>query len=309
MGGIDPILLLGGALLAVGVIVAFAIESATRVDEDGEPLPKKSLRDWFRQGFGEAADRRLSKDDRGKALKTMLEVSGFKMRPAEWLAIVGGAAVLLGVVVGIWQGLVLGLLFVIFGPLFGYLWLRLKVSKAQSAFEEQLPETLQLLAGSLRAGMSFVQALSAVGHEAPAPTKEEIRKVLTENRLGRSVVSSLRDVVMRMDSQDFDWVVSAVEVHQEVGGNLADVLERVAATIRARNRVRGQVKALSAEGRLSGVILAILPPGVFGIMYMSNRPYAARLIEETTGQIILGIALLFVAMGSVWLHRMARFKF
>ncbi|MDH3236839.1 MAG: type II secretion system F family protein, partial [Alphaproteobacteria bacterium] len=225
------------------------------------------------------------------------------------LAIIGGVSLLVGVAAGVFRGALLGLIAVLFGPFAGWSYLKIKVGKAKAAFEEQLPETLQLLAGSLRAGMSFVQALSAVGHEAPAPTKEELRKVLTENRLGRSVVNSLHDVVVRMDSKDFDWVVAAVEVHQEVGGNLADVLERVAATIRARNRVKGQVKALSAEGRLSGVILAILPPGVFMIMYMSNREYAARLIEEQTGQIILGSAMLLVAMGSVWLHRMARFKF
>ncbi len=309
MGGISPVLLLGGGLLVVGVLIAFLIESSTRTNEDGEPVQKKSLREWFATGVGQAADRKLSKDSRGIELKTMLEVSGWKLRPAEFLAIIGGVSLLVGLAAGVLQGALLGMIAVGFGPVVGWAYLKIKVGKAKAAFEEQLPETLQLLAGSLRAGMSFVQALSAVGHEAPAPTKEELRKVLTENRLGRSVTSSLRDVVRRMDSSDFDWVVAAVEVHQEVGGNLADVLERVAATIRARNRVKGQVKALSAEGRLSGVILALLPPGVFLIMYSSNRDYAERLLTETTGQLILAAASALVLMGSVVLHRMARFRF
>lgn len=309
MSGIDPILLLGGGLLVVGVLFAFSIESSTRTNDDGDPVAKKSLREWFAAGVGQAADRKLSKDSRGIELKTMLEVSGWKLRPAEFLALIGGVSLLVGVAAGVFQGALLGVVAVVFGPVIGWMYLKIKVGKAKAAFEEQLPETLQLLAGSLRAGMSFVQALSAVGHEAPAPTKEELRKVLTENRLGRSVTGSLRDVVRRMDSSDFDWVVAAVEVHQEVGGNLADVLERVAATIRARNRVKGQVKALSAEGRLSGVILAILPPGVFMIMYSSNRDYASRLLTETTGQLILAAASVLVLMGSVVLHRMARFRF
>ncbi len=308
IGGIDPYLFWGGLLVLAGAGAAFAIESATR-EIDAEAAADASLLEKFRSGVGDAADRRLERSGLAEAVRTKLEVVGAKMRPVEFFGIVALASVLFGVLGLFFAGSTALIAGVLLPPVLAIIVLNRKVKQQRKAFSDQLPEMLQLLGGSLRAGMSFTQAMSAVGHESPPPAKEEIRKVLTENRLGRSFVESMRDVAHRMDSQDFEWVVSAVEVHEDVGGNLADVLDRVAQTIRARNRVRGQVRALSAEGRMSGHVMTALPPGVVLIMWVSNRPYIEELTTTSLGHKLIGVALLLLAMGSLWLRKMAAFKF
>ena len=307
-GGLDPVLFWGAVLVLVGSGVAFAIESATR-EIDPEAAEQASLIEKFRSGVGDAADKRLEKTGFAQAVRTKLEVVGATMKPFEFFGLVAVAGVV-GAVVGSFflgtMGTILGLAL---PPVAALFLLNRKVRKQRAAFADQLPEMLQLLGGSLRAGMSFTQALSAVGHESPPPAKEELRKVLTENRLGRSFVESLRDVARRMESQDFEWVVSAVEVHEDVGGNLADVLDRVASTIRARNRVRGQVKALSAEGRMSGLVMTALPPCVVGLMWVTNPDYIGELFGDPLGHKLLAIAGTLLFLGSIWLRRMAQFKF
>lgn len=306
--GIDPALFWGGLLVAVGVAVAFIIESSTR-EIDPEVAEQESLLDKFRSGVGEAADRRLERSGLAQAVRTQLEVVGSKMKPFEFFGLVLLAAVGAAIAGQVAFGPIGALGGLVVPQLLALFLLKRKVRKQREAFADQLPEMLQLLGGSLRAGMSFTQALSAVGHESPPPAKEELRKVLTENRLGRGFVESLRDVAHRMESQDFEWVVSAVEVHEDVGGNLADVLDRVASTIRARNRVRGQVRALSAEGRMSGLVMALLPPAIVLLMWVTNPDYIGELFGNTLGHQLIGAATGLLLMGSFWLRRMAKFRF
>ncbi|MDH3752598.1 MAG: type II secretion system F family protein [Acidimicrobiia bacterium] len=306
LGGVDPMLAAGGVLVLLGMMAAFMIESATREVEEDE---QESLLNRLRSGVGEAADRRLERTGFAASTRVKLEVVGATMKPAEFFGIVILAGLGLAVILGFLLGGFTPILGLVVGPVFALMILNRKVRKSRQAFEDQLPEMLQLLGGTLRAGMSFVQALSAVGHESPPPAKEELRKVLTENRLGRGFVESLRDVAIRMDSDDFSWVVSAVEVHEDVGGNLADVLDRVAQTIRARNRVRGQVRALSAEGRMSGLVMSLLPPGVVGLMFVTNREYVAELTKSSLGHTLIAIAVGLLLVGSFWLRKMAQFRF
>lgn len=312
VGGVDPLLLWGGVLVLLGLVLAFTIESQTReIDPEieAEIADKASALGRLRSGMGARADRQLRQAGMATAVRTKLEVVGAKMRPAEFFGLVGVFTVVASAAIFTNRGPLSGLAALVIVPYFSLGLLNRKVKQQRAAFGEQLPEMLQLLAGSLRAGMSLTQALAAVGHESPSPAREEIRKVMTENRLGRGFVESMREVAERMDSNDFEWVVSAVEIHEDIGGNLADVLDRVASTIRARNRVQGQVKALSAEGRMSGHVMTVLPPGVFMIMGIANPSYAAELTSNPEGHKVLAVAVGMLFCGGVWLRKMAKFKF
>jgi tight adherence protein B len=154
-----------------------------------------------------------------------------------------------------------------------------------------------------------MQAVSTVGAESASPTREEFGRVVVENQLGRSVEDSLRAMAERMDNDDLRWVVEAIDIQYEVGGNLAEVLDTVAETIRDRAQVHRQVKALSAEGRLSAVILISLPFGLAGLIAVVSPEYLADLTGTTLGRIMIGVALVLIGIGAVWIRRIVRVEF
>jgi tight adherence protein B len=256
-----------------------------------------------------AVDRVIERRGRGAFVRRALDSAGIAMRPAEfvvlaltsaWTAFVAGA-VLAGVTVGVAVACL---------TLAGF---RLVVSartrRRRDRFAEQLGDTLQLMAGSLRTGYALSQALDTVAREAEAPTSEEFRRLVMENRLGRDLADSLRALSERMKNVDFDWVVQAVAIHREVGGDLAEVLDKVGETIRDRSRIRRQVKALSAEGRFSAVVLFLLPFGLAAVLAISNPEYLGELTGRTGGRILLGAAAALMAAGGVWLRALARPQF
>ena len=170
-------------------------------------------------------------------------------------------------------------------------------------FESQLPDTLTLLSTSLRAGYSLLQAVEAVASEAPDPTAREFGRAVAEIRLGRQVVGGLEGVADRTGSEDFTWAVMAIEIQREVGGNLSEVLQTVADTMLQRNRLRGEVKALTAEGRISAMVLSGLPFALFGFLYLSNPDYLTPLVSQLTGWIALGVGGVLIAAGIFWMAK------
>jgi tight adherence protein B len=170
-------------------------------------------------------------------------------------------------------------------------------------FNTALPDTLQLLASSLRAGFSFLQGVEAVSKEARPPMGNELNRVMVEARLGRPVEDALADCADRMQSPDFDWAVMAVRIQREVGGNLAELLETVGATMVERERLRRDVKSLTAEGRVSAIVLAIMPPGLGTMFYITNPTYMKVLFDKTGGQIALGLATTAALIGFVWMKK------
>ena len=163
------------------------------------------------------------------------------------------------------------------------------------ASKPNCPDTLTLISTSLRAGYSLLQAVEAVAAEAPEPTSREFGRAI--------VVQSLEGIAERMRSDDFEWAVMAIEIQREVGGNLAEVLQIVAETMLQRNRLRREVKALTAEGRISAIVLGSMPIGLFAFLFTTNRTYLAPLIEETAGRVAIGIGLGLLAVGILWLRK------
>jgi tight adherence protein B len=213
---------------------------------------------------------------------------------------------LLGLVIG---GVLLALLLSAVVPLGAKLLLKFRAGRRQAAFADQLDDSLQLMAGSLRAGHSLLRAVDSVSQEAAAPTSEEFSRIVNETRVGRDLNEALDEVADRMGSDDFIWVAQAIAIHREVGGNLAEVLDAVGHTIRERNAIRRQVKALSAEGKLSAVVLMALPFGVTGFISITNPAYLSRFTESLVGYGMLGGAAVMLLVGGLWLKKTVAIKF
>ncbi|HEV7188648.1 MAG TPA: type II secretion system F family protein [Blastococcus sp.] len=203
----------------------------------------------------------------------------------------------------------LGLLMLVVVPFGARLLVRFKVGRRQAAFADQLDDSLQLMASSLRAGHSLLRAVDAVSQDAASPTAEEFARIVNETRVGRDLSDSLDEVAERMGSDDFTWVAQAIAIHREVGGNLAEVLDAVGHTIRERNAIRRQVKALSAEGKLSAIVLGALPFAIMGFISLTNPSYLAKFTQSFMGYAMLGAAVVLMVVGMFWLKKTVAIRF
>ncbi|MGZ4690876.1 MAG: type II secretion system F family protein [Acidimicrobiia bacterium] len=254
----------------------------------------------------ELAERALQRSDRERLLNTALDRAGIDMRAPEFAVLVLSTAVAAGFVGMILGGILLAVVAFAIAVASFAATVNVKATRRRKAFEEQLPDSLALIAGGLRAGHSLPQAVDALAQESEAPTCDEFRRVLFETQLGHSLPVALRSLAERIRSEDFEWVVQAIEIQQDVGGDLAAVLDNVTRTIRDRNRVSRQIDTLTAEGRLSAIILFCLPVGMFIFMKVSNPAYFDELTNTLAGNVMLigGCALLVV--GGLWLRRIIR---
>jgi tight adherence protein B len=184
--------------------------------------------------------------------------------------------------------------------------LRVITSRRRKKFNAQLPDALTTLSGSLRAGRSVGQAMEAISREMGDPIGRELRKVVAEVRLGRALHDTLNDAAERIGSEDFRWAVLAMQIQAEVGGNLAELLDQVAATMRERSRMRGEVKALTAEGRASAMLLVVMVPALGGVMALMNPDYMAPLFSTSTGRIMLGVSTVMIGGGYFWMNSMVK---
>ncbi|MCB5292797.1 type II secretion system F family protein [Arthrobacter sp. SO3] len=238
-----------------------------------------------------------------------LEEAGLRIGQADYILLLGCIAVTAGGIGFVLAGWGLALLFVLLTPIAGILFLSIMAGRRRAKFEAQLGDTVQMLSGGLRAGHSLLRAVDAVAQESDAPTSEEFARLVNETRLGRDLKDSMADAAGRLRSEDFDWTAQAIEIHREVGGDLAEVLDHVGATIRERMQIKGQVKSLSAEGKLSAYILIALPVGIFLFLSITNPGYLGVLYTSVLGWIMLGFAVVLLAVGSFWLSRVVKIKF
>jgi tight adherence protein B len=181
--------------------------------------------------------------------------------------------------------------------------------KKRRQFEAMLPDTLQLLASTLRAGYSLMQGVEAISQEVDEPMGRELRRVVTEARLGRPLEDALEAVAGRMDSKDFAWAVMAIRIQREVGGNLSELLMTVAETMTQRERLRREVKTLTAEGRISSYVLGLLPLALGVVMYVLNHDYMTVMFNETIGRIMLAGGAVLMVGGFVWMQKIVKIDF
>jgi len=236
-----------------------------------------------------------------------LEAAGLPLRTAEWLLIhvASGAGTALFLMLLSGGGLAASMLGLILG--LGVPWgvLVIRQGRRESAFLAQLPDTLQLLAGGLRAGYSLPQAIDTATRQGEPPMSSELNRAMIESRLGMPIEEALERIGARMSSADFSWVVMAINIQHEVGGNLAELLVTVAETLRERERLRRQVQVLSAEGRLSGIILGALPV-VFAAYLLVARPEYLRPMATPFGIILSVTAVILLLVGGFWVSRVIK---
>ena len=236
---------------------------------------------------------------------SLLEKAEIPLRVGEAFAIQVGlviVALVLGFLLSggnIFGGLVLAILAAITPTLY----IKFKVGRRAKALESQLPDTLNLLASTLKAGYSFIQGMDAVGNEGDEPLAGEFRRTVNEARLGKDLDVALDDLAERVGSVDLLWAIVAIKIQREVGGNLAELLTTVADTMTARTRLRGEVAALTAEGRVSALVLMFLPFGVGLAMYFLNPAYIAELWSGTLGYAAIGAALVAMTVGGLWMRK------
>jgi tight adherence protein B len=211
------------------------------------------------------------------------------------------ALLLFGSLVG---GLVVGFIVALIPPAT----VNFLASRRRNAFLQLLPDTLQLLAGTLRAGYSLMQGVEAVSQEVSEPMGQELRRVVTESRLGRPLEESLDGVAERMASPDFAWAVMAIRIQREVGGNLSELLLTVAETMTQRERLRRDIKSLTAEGRISAIILGFLPLGLAFAMWAINPEYIGTLFNTTFGNVLLILALIGMLVGFAWMRQIIKIE-
>ena len=240
------------------------------------------------------------------AVSHVLELAGLDLRPGELFAgIAAGFSVMLAFGWFVFNP-VIGLVLALMVPVGARVAVRIMAAQRRKKFSQQLPETLQILAGSLRAGHGLAQGIETVARESESPTSAEFRRLTIETRLGRDFIESLRALADRVGSEDFHWVVQAVEIQREVGGDLAAILDTVANTVRDRTRIKLQVSSLSAEGRLSALVLMILPFGLGAMMAVTNRNYMDPLFTTGTGYKLLAVAAALLTVGGLWLKKIVK---
>ena len=167
-----------------------------------------------------------------------------------------------------------------------------------------------MFAGGLRAGHSLLRSVDAAAQENEAPMAEELNRVVNETRIGRDLGDSLNDVARRTANEDFGAIARAIDIHREVGGDLAQVLDHVGETIRDRNQIRGQIRALSAEGKMSAIVLMALPDRDVHRTDALQPPLPGGVPHDTfPGYCMIAAALVFLAGGGFWLTRIIKPKF
>lgn len=280
---------------------------AAHVPADTSDTPKRSRKERLEDLY-DALERRFETTKLWRRIESLRERSGVSFRTAELVvfALSSGLAVVAFAGVTGSSLFVLVLLFLADLAVVGAV-LGIKARRRLAAFDDQLPDLLDLLAANLKAGHSFGQGLQAVAADAESPARDELDRVLAEGRLGRPIESSLRDMNARIGSKEFDFVLTAVMIQREVGGSLAGLLEMVAQTVRQRHQFRRKLSALTATGRVSAYVLVGLPFLVALFLEAINPAYMSPLFDTSTGRLLIMVALVMIGIGAVLLRRIAAF--
>jgi len=240
-----------------------------------------------------------------KRKERLLVQAGVPFTGAEFVVISLGLAISCALLLG---ALSRGkLLLCVVGAIAGFysptLFVQQRVRKKQELLNEQLPIALSLMANSLRSGYSYIQAMDLVSKEMPYPIGEEFGILVKEMNLGISTEDSFMNLVKRVNTDDLDLMVTAFLIQRQVGGNLAELLDKIAQTLRERISMKRKIGTLTAQGKLSGVVLCLMPIVLAAIMHLLNPNYLASFISHPLGKLMLGFGLALMVIGIVWMRK------
>jgi len=254
----------------------------------------------------------LSSDVEDKRFTTKVQRdlarANLKLRVAEYYYIRIGASLALGVILFVFRDPISGIVGFLVGYMLPRFWVGRRISGRLNAFNKQLPDTITLLSNSLRAGSSFLQSIELVSREGGPPMSEEMGRVVREVNLGLGMEEALHNLVRRIKSDDLDLMVTAIGIQQQVGGNLAEILDTIAFTIRERVRIKGEINTLTAQGRVSGYLVAFLPIGLGVALNAINPAFMAPLFTETIGRILIGVGAVMMTIGFLAIRKITDIK-
>src|SRR5437588_7835953 len=271
-----------------------------------QALPQSGggLRDTMNRLFQPAADRMGRGDTKkGKpSVAEQLQRADLKLRPSEFFMIQLGSGVVVGLIAYWRWGLLFGLLFFV-GYLAPGFYVKYRINQRLKKFNGQLGDTLTLLSNALKAGYSFAQAIDTVAKNAVAPIGDEFGRAVREMNLGGSPDEALSNITKRIVSNDFDLVATAYSIHRTVGGNLAQILDNIAYTIRERVRIKGEIQTLTAQARASGTIITALPILLAAFMFFVTPTYFQPMFGSIIGWILLAVGAFMIFIGNLIIRR------
>ncbi|GAA3310708.1 type II secretion system F family protein [Arthrobacter ramosus] len=303
---------LGLMYFALLLLVLVVLKSTRTLDAERRrpdlPIHTSALT-RLTDGAKSAIQTRIHSRSGGYLSQARLDAAGLKKQPADYVLIAGIVVVLASTVGFLLGGLVFTVLMCLIAVFALVALLGVLTARRAAKFDEQVPDAVQMLSGGMRAGHSLLRAVDALAQESEAPMAEEMSRIVNETRIGRDLGESLSDVAIRTNSDDFGWIAQAIEIHREVGGDLAEVLDHVGETIRDRNQIRRQVRALSAEGRMSALVLLALPVVMFIALLFINPSYAHTFTSTVPGYLMLAAAAVMLSVGAWWLSRLIKPKY
>ena len=314
MTGMLPFLIAGLAALAV-VIIAIGIAmsaggggvsarlerytAASRGEADASDGPQESM-------VVAGLTRVIERQDLATRLSVDLARADLKMKPAEFLILWAVTPIIfvafafaLGFVFQALQNIIALIAAFFIGLYAPRFYLKHRQKKRLAAFAQQLPDTITLLANSLRAGSSFLQGIELVTREARPPISEEMERVVREMQLGMALQPALNNLVRRMGSEDLELVVTAIQIQSQVGGNLATVLDSIAFTIRERIRIIGEINTLTAMQRYSGYVITLIPVALGFMLFLINPSYMTVMFEKPPEMLGLPLGVIFFLVGLI----------
>jgi|SRR5215212_109921 len=285
----NPIILLGGGvvvllLLIIGVVVSITSERSLveerlgRFLEDERPEPEGEgggsiITEWL--------NRRVARSSRGDRIARELARADLKFKVAEYYALVFISTVLTAFVAWLIQPLLVS---AIIGAVIGFFIPRFYVKRQQTVrlnkFNDQLSDMLNLMVNGLRAGYSTMQALEAISRELPAPISDEFHRVVQEMQIGIPMEKALDNLLRRIPSEDLDFVITAINVQREVGGNLSEILDNISFTIRERVRIKGEIRVMTAQVRTSATVLSLIPVFLTLALWFISPEYIASFFDR-----------------------------
>ena len=310
------IVIIGGIVIIVLLIVGIIVTSSREQDllEDrltqylGEETPRE---DAEKQGraISDWVSKRVERTTFGSRISQNLARADLKLRVGEYFALVFMSTFLMAGLAWFIGGR--NVISLAIGGAFGYLLPGMYVARQQArrlnSFSDQLSDMLNLMVNGLRAGYSILQALEAVSRELPSPISEEFRRVVQEMQLGISMEAAMANLLRRIPSDDLDFVITAINVQREVGGNLSEILDTISFTIRERVRIKGEIRVITAQVRVSGIFLSLIPIGLTIVLWFLNPEYLMSF--AVAGPLCAGIAaavvILLISSGYYVMTRIA----
>lgn len=310
---------------AIGVGILFVFGGAYALMTSGGSIDERLAR--YAGGKGKDDDKKRAKqeqrrpdvdvailtsdvEDKRLRLRVQRDLAraNVKLKVAEYYYIRIGMALGLGAFLWLFRDPVSGIIGVVLGYFLPRFWVGRRIGGRLSAFNKQLPDTITLLSNSLRAGSSFLQSIELVSRESPPPMGEEMLRVVREVNLGLGMEEALHNMVRRIKSEDLDLMVTAISIQQSVGGNLAEILDTIAFTIRERVRIKGEVNTLTAQGRYSGYLVAFLPIAIAGMINMISPSFMQPLFQQTIGQILMAVGGVMMTIGFFAIRKITDIK-